>query len=529
MKKKWFTVGVVAGVTGGLFAADPVCPVDPKLRFAPELSDEFDGVQLDSAKWLDWNPSFRGRTSFGGRVVAPGNGFMFCRDNVAVKDGMLRLTARPMREDEKTPENLLQGFDAWALSIVKSKNKGCYGYYEIRAKTMSACFCNAYWLYDPHSDDPDRKFTHGDISEEIDVFEVGGWKGHDILTKYDSGMLCGTIHGYNTPYLEGIVNRTNRNPKDHGKVRVQQPFRMCDAFHTYGMMWTPTQLVWYVDGKKQDDRHNDYLHRPLHITFDCEMMRFRGIPDPKDLPDEYQIDYVRVWRFDPGNTALVARPRIEADGYDWYARHDRILKEAKSLDPEILFVGDSITHFWNDSPDRTSFGGFATGRRWLDAWGKYRALNLGFGWDRTGNVLWRLKYGEADGINPKKIVLNIGGNNFTTTKYYRGNTPEEVEEGIFRIVDVLHDKFTKANIILMGVFPFGKGPNEWHRPKIAKLNAMLAKDSLKYPFVTFLDINDRFVDGNGVCKPELFNGGSVHPNTAGYKVWQSALEPLLGN
>jgi len=76
---------------------------------------------------------------------------------------------------------------------------------------------------------------------------------------------------------------------------------------------------------------------------------------------------------------------------------------------------------------------------------------------------------------------------------------------------------------------FKRQPLSAFNPKSAELNAMLAKDSLKFPFVAFLDINNRFVDANGVCKPNLFNGGSVHPNAADYKVWQSALEPLLGN
>ena len=508
-------------------AADPVCPVDPTMPFVPELSDEFEGSRLDDTKWADWSPSFRGRTSLGARVVAPGNGYLYCRDNVSTRDGLLRLVARPMRENEKTPENLAQGFDAWALAIVKSRGKGCYGYYEIRAKTMTACLCNGYWLYDPHSDDPDRKFTYGDISEEVDVFEVGGHKGRNIPTRYNPGILCGTIHAYTTPYLEGIVNRTNRNPKDAGKVRVKLPFWMCDGFHTYGLLWTPTNLVWYVDGRRQDDRHNDYIHRPLHITFDCEMMRVRGIPDPKDLPDEFQIDYVRVWRLDPGDPALVARPRIEATAYDWYARHDRICREAREVKCDVVFVGDDATHDWNDSPDRTSFGGFATGRRWLDAWGRYGAINLGFAEDRTGNVLWRLKYGELAGLAPRAFVVNVGGNNFVKTPYYPGDTVAATEAGVWRIVDTLHRQFPSAHVILTGAIPFGSGPSDGHRPQITQLNAALSRSAALHPYVTFVDLSDRLLDTTGACRPEFFESGCSRLSSAGYRVWQSALEPTL--
>ena len=68
--------------------------------------------------------------------------------------------------------------------------------------------------------------------------------------------------------------------------------------------------------------------------------------------------------------------------------------------------------------------GRANGAESWDALFGNRALNLGFGWERTQNVLWRIDHGELDGLNPKLAVIHIGTNNLATTKNYKAGTPE---------------------------------------------------------------------------------------------------------
>lgn len=225
------------------------------------------------------------------------------------------------------------------------------------------------------------------------------------------------------------------------------------------------------------------------------------------------------------NTALIPRSRIEKDAYDWFARHERILAEQKGLNPEIVFIGDSITHFWagiksiGDPADKNTLP------RWKEAFGRYRTLNLGYGWDRTCNVLWRLANGEMDGLDPKMVVVHIGGNNLTSTKNWKGNKPEEVVEAIAKIVEVAHGKAPKAEIVVMSVFPFGKAPSNWNRPKIRILNPLLAERMKAYKYVKYIDIHDKFLDENGIYRPELSRGDNVHPSDAGYKLWEAALLP----
>ena len=66
-------------------------------------------------------------------------------------------------------------------------------------------------------------------------------------------------------------------------------------FHTYAVNWTPTEIIWYVDGA-ETFRSNRYLVRePLFVILDVEVGGPAGPPDPNQLGDPTEVDYVRVF------------------------------------------------------------------------------------------------------------------------------------------------------------------------------------------------------------------------------------------
>lgn len=273
----------------------PQCEEARTWSLVPELSDEFEASRLDAAKWDDWCATFQGRRAAGPAGSPCETGFWFRPDNVAVENGELVLTARLLDEREKASrENAYTRYAPYATSIVKSRRKICYGYFEIRAKTMSACVSNAFWLYDPHSEDLDAKYSEGEISEEIDIFEVTGRP--DFYGRRDcTRTYYNTVHWYCTPYLEGIVNRKLIAPPNRS-FKTKTDFGFGADYHTHGFLWTPKKLVWYLDGKPVATRENDRFHRPLHVTLDCEVFAsWFGRPDPKDLPAKFRVDYLRTW------------------------------------------------------------------------------------------------------------------------------------------------------------------------------------------------------------------------------------------
>ena len=123
----------------------------------------------------------------------------------------------------------------------------------------------------------------------------------------------------------------------------------------------------------------------------------------------------------PVNSAIVPVSKLEQDHYDWFARHAEILRVKDAVNPAVVFIGDSITHQWGGTP--AANGHPSPGEQVLKTTlGQYRTLNLGFGWDRTQNVLWRIDHGELDGLHPKVVVIHIGTNN-TSPGHARPNRP----------------------------------------------------------------------------------------------------------
>jgi lysophospholipase L1-like esterase len=224
---------------------------------------------------------------------------------------------------------------------------------------------------------------------------------------------------------------------------------------------------------------------------------------------------------DPANTALTPVPKLEQDSYDWYARHQAELALGPAADPEVVLIGDSITHFWGGQPKSQANAPAV----WDELFAGRRVVNLGFGWDRTQNVLWRLDHGEFDGWRPKLVVVLIGTNNLTGTDHARENTPAEIAAGIAAVVDRVRAKSPFSQVLLMGILPRGEAANDPFRPKIKAVNALLA------PFaagaqIGFVDLADKLLEPDGRLSPAVAPDGT-HPSPEGYRRWAEVIKTRM--
>jgi lysophospholipase L1-like esterase len=194
--------------------------------------------------------------------------------------------------------------------------------------------------------------------------------------------------------------------------------------------------------------------------------------------------------------------------------HAQFLQQAKDGGVDLLFLGDSITEgwFWGNNRDI-----------WNAHFGKYNPANFGIGGDRTEHVLWRIENGELDGkMHPKVIVLMIGTNNI-------GWPAADIEKGVRKIIDVIHQKQPDAKLLLLAIFPRGADPKDPQvvemREKIKTVNAGLATldDGSK---TRFLDIGDKFLSPDGTISKDIMPD-ALHPNHNGYQIWANAMQPLL--
>lgn len=224
------------------------------------------------------------------------------------------------------------------------------------------------------------------------------------------------------------------------------------------------------------------------------------------------------------NTAIIAVPKLENDSYDWEHRHEEVLRIGRTVDPEIVLIGDSITHFRGGIPEEKIANGLDS---WHDVFGEYRTLNLGFGWDRTQNVLWRLEHGEFDGLNPKIVIIHIGTNNLSETENARKNTTVEIVEGIMKICDTVNSRVPDAEIILVGILPRGENPDGPFRDQIAKINKLLAEYTSNGN-VFYIDVGDDFLNNEGIIPKDMMSD-FCHPTAKGYWILADALKKTMSN
>ena len=192
-------------------------------------------------------------------------------------------------------------------------------------------------------------------------------------------------------------------------------------------------------------------------------------------------------------------------------RHNGFVETAQNGDFDILFEGDSITDFWQNTGaevQKTYFG-------------DVKVANFAVGGDTTQGVLWGLQNGEGQGHEPKAVMLMIGTNNA-----FQGNTGPEIAEGVGAIVLELRKDFPDAKIMLLAIFPRGDNANDANRIKNEEANKIIARlhDG---EHVFFTNINDKFLNPDGSVIG--FGADNLHPNAEGYEIWAKAVAPTLKN
>ena len=275
------------------------------------------------------------------------------------------------------------------------------------------------------------------------------------------------------------------------------------------------------DGTLNDTRFYDprlpQPGKPLHPDTEGQRMMAEAIEPTlaKLIGEPPRVPLASMTDID---TAVIPVPRLEMDSYDWYARHRDVLA-MNGMTPRIVMIGDSITHFWAGRPTAARVSG---PEAWQHAFGTASVANLGFGWDRTQNVLWRLRAGEFDGMAPDWVVLNIGTNNLTGTDNARASSPAEVVSGIDAILRDIHARSPRSHVALMAIFPRGDTSADPLRMAIAQTNRLLAARFAQDRAVRYIDIGAKFLKPDGSLDRDLLPDGT-HPNEAGYRLWADAI------
>ena len=210
----------------------------------------------------------------------------------------------------------------------------------------------------------------------------------------------------------------------------------------------------------------------------------------------------------------VPDPRTPAakPGAEWQQKHAANVAAAQAGGIEVVFLGDSITEYWN-----------AEGK---DVWAKniapLKAANFGIAADKVENVLWRVQNGEFKGIHPKVVVLLCGINNtWALKRETRESGGTAIADGLGEVIKSIRAESPQTKILLLGILPMKDGVDL----SVKTANAALAKlDDGKG--VKYFDLGSKLADKDGNLAAENTKDG-LHLSAKGYEIWAKEVLPVL--
>lgn len=246
-------------------------------------NDEFDGTELDTTKWgfrLNfWGKPFGAYTDQGVRLDGKGNvelhrvehdGF-YCSPQLQTGSNSFDIP----KGEQKNP---WKQNDIWPIGdIEKPKFMHRFGYYECRCKFQREpeVMWSAFWTQSPSIGMTYDDVWSGVESDIMECFTVG---------RATTGNIMG---GYGARF------------RQEGRVRYELRDTP-DGYHTFGMLWTPEEYIFYCDGEEVSRANETVSQVPQFILLTTEVHGWRSskpraVGENGFVDDYFVCDYVRVF------------------------------------------------------------------------------------------------------------------------------------------------------------------------------------------------------------------------------------------
>lgn len=269
--------------------------------FVTVFADEFNGSEINSDYWntrLTWGD---------GQII---NGeqqyFVPLQEQPDFAFNPFNLTGSSLIiESIVTPENVEDSLPASCSETDSTGNERClflsgalsshdkfgitYGYVESRMKVGGKPgMLSSFYLYNRYPGT--GKKLHG---PEIDIVEYLG------ENPYGDEDAFQTYH-----YRNPLDGSTNSAPS----MKYVNPTgeRFSENFHTFGVLWEPQLVIWYVDGKEVNRMSGPQVARQRMniVAYLVAGSEWAPTPDVNaDIyPLQFEIDYIRAYQRPPFNT-----------------------------------------------------------------------------------------------------------------------------------------------------------------------------------------------------------------------------------
>ncbi|WPR71103.1 beta-porphyranase D [Flavobacterium sp. NG2] len=260
---------VVAGYSQTVSSGPPEPPLGKRWVVNPDFSDEFNGTQLDTTKWYDHHPTWKGRE--------PG---IFLSSQVSVKDGFLQIKGEKLKKDTIVKAYGKESIYNIAGGAVVSKKSVLFGYYETKVKAAATSMSTTFWF----STNGTKKGAKDcdNYGLEWDIHESIGRDGNFSGSYFAHGMHSNSHYWY-----------TDCNKEKHdyraAAVNFNNPEVSSARFHVYGGWWRDEQNASYYYNNSEPKHQKFYdkisdkpFDRPMHMRLVSETYPFPWIELPTD-------------------------------------------------------------------------------------------------------------------------------------------------------------------------------------------------------------------------------------------------------
>ena len=223
-----------------LLLATSVLAVDPTVGKKITFSDDFNADKIDETKW-----------------TLPGN-----RETASIvkggKDKVLRISLR-------NAEDMIQ----WNGLTTNGKFEQMYGYFEASIRMPAYKGHTAIFRLGPADDKVTPNMMV--LFEGLGADKLMPWARKND----DSGQK-------------------DFRPEADKFLKAGEPSK---KFNTYGILWTEKSFSWFINGKKAHQVDRQDVAKPMRLQLAHRIAEFeRPNLNLKQLPDDMDVDWVKVWK-----------------------------------------------------------------------------------------------------------------------------------------------------------------------------------------------------------------------------------------
>lgn len=163
-----------------------------------------------------------------------------------------------------------------------------YGYIESRIKLPYGYgFWPAFWTFVGDG-------VSGSNAAEIDIFEMLGSNPPNIVGTNVHKFYCPAQTVTCATLYQQLCPNDNPNILCHGEDLIPVNFNYT-SWHIYGIEWTPSKIIWYIDGYPVRIFPNPGIVDPVRIILNFALEPWAPPNNTTPFPSDMLIDYVKVY------------------------------------------------------------------------------------------------------------------------------------------------------------------------------------------------------------------------------------------